>query len=189
MEVRISDLPPASSVAGTDLLELAQGGTSKAVPVSTLLAGTATAAQGAKADTAVQPGSVPTMRGVQIARPAGEDGYYSFLTSAGGAGPGLRWVVGVDNVPEVGANNGTNFWVARYSDTGNWIDSPIIIARVDGRVRLWHPPRLPSYTVATLPSAVVMATGIAIVSNGAGNKRLAVSDGSVWRWPDGTVVS
>jgi len=51
------------------------------------------------------------------------------------------------------------------------------------------PFRLPSYTVATLPSAANFVRCMVYVSNGAGNKRLAISDGSNWRWPDGTVVS
>lgn len=47
---------------------------------------------------------------------------------------------------------------------------------------------LRSYTVATLPSAAA-AGRLICVSNGAGNKRLAVSDGAGWRWPDGALVS
>lgn len=47
---------------------------------------------------------------------------------------------------------------------------------------------LRSYTVATLPSAA--AAGFMIyVSDGTTNKRLAVSDGTNWRFPDGNVVS
>lgn len=47
---------------------------------------------------------------------------------------------------------------------------------------------LRSYTVATLPSASPAAQAI-YVSNGTSNKRLAISDGTSWRWPDGAVVS
>lgn len=46
---------------------------------------------------------------------------------------------------------------------------------------------LRSYTVATLPAA--SATKMIYVSNGTANKRLAVSDGTSWRWPDGNIVS
>lgn len=47
---------------------------------------------------------------------------------------------------------------------------------------------LRSYTVSTLPSpSPAMQT--AYVSNGAGNRRFAISDGAAWRWPDGTVVA
>lgn len=44
------------------------------------------------------------------------------------------------------------------------------------------------YTVATVPSASVVGQAI-YVSNGTANKRLAVSDGTNWRWPDGAIVS
>ncbi len=47
---------------------------------------------------------------------------------------------------------------------------------------------LRSYTVGTLPSAATAARLI-YVSNGTSNKRLAVSDGTNWRWPDGVIVS
>lgn len=48
--------------------------------------------------------------------------------------------------------------------------------------------RLRSYTVAGVPSASVPGRVI-YVSNGTSNKRLAVSDGANWRWPDGAIVS
>ena len=49
-------------------------------------------------------------------------------------------------------------------------------------------PLLRSYTVAALPSATPAAQLI-YVADGTGNKPLAVSDGTAWRWPDGAVVS
>jgi hypothetical protein len=48
--------------------------------------------------------------------------------------------------------------------------------------------RLRSYTVATLPSASP-AGQLIYVADGTANKRLAVSDGASWRFPDGNVVS
>lgn len=45
------------------------------------------------------------------------------------------------------------------------------------------------YTVATLPAASDWTYGIIAVSDGTSNKRLAISDGTDWRWPDGAVVS
>jgi hypothetical protein len=48
--------------------------------------------------------------------------------------------------------------------------------------------RLRSYTVATLPSASPAAQLI-YVSDGTSNKRIGVSDGTNWRFPDGNVVS
>lgn len=47
---------------------------------------------------------------------------------------------------------------------------------------------LRSYTVGTLPSAAT-AMRVIYVSNGTTNKRMAVSDGTNWRWPDGAIVS
>jgi hypothetical protein len=47
---------------------------------------------------------------------------------------------------------------------------------------------LRSYTVSTLPVATTAARLI-YVSNGTANKRLAVSDGTNWRWPDGNIVT
>lgn len=49
--------------------------------------------------------------------------------------------------------------------------------------------QLPSYTVATLPSAASFPRGLIYVSDGTGDKRLAVSDGTDWRFPDGAIVS
>lgn len=48
---------------------------------------------------------------------------------------------------------------------------------------------LPVYTVATLPTASDWPWGIVAVSDGTGNKRFAISDGTNWRFPDGNVVS
>lgn len=50
-------------------------------------------------------------------------------------------------------------------------------------------PIIPSYTVATLPTAATYTRGLIYVSDGTSNKRLAVSDGTNWRWPDGAIVS
>jgi hypothetical protein len=52
-----------------------------------------------------------------------------------------------------------------------------------------NPLQLATYTVATLPSASTFARSLVYVSNGTANKRLAISDGTAWRWPDGAVVS
>lgn len=50
---------------------------------------------------------------------------------------------------------------------------------------------LPKFTVAQLNSITSPKFEIAYVSNGTGNKRLAVWDkaGSVWRFPDGALVT
>lgn len=51
------------------------------------------------------------------------------------------------------------------------------------------PLTLPPYTVATLPNPAVNKAGLIYVSDGTSNKRLAISDGVNWRFPDGNVVT
>jgi hypothetical protein len=52
-----------------------------------------------------------------------------------------------------------------------------------------QPVKLPSYTVATVPTAGLWPGCLIYVSDGTSNKRLAVSDGTNWRFPDGNVIS
>lgn len=61
------------------------------------------------------------------------------------------------------------------------------LSTTSGRVSFGAVPAIPSYTVATLPTAT--SRGLIYVSDGASNKRLAVADGANWRWPDGAIVS
>lgn len=49
--------------------------------------------------------------------------------------------------------------------------------------------KLPVYTVATLPTASTYPYYLIAVSDGTSNKRLAISDGTNWRFPDGNTVS
>jgi hypothetical protein len=49
--------------------------------------------------------------------------------------------------------------------------------------------QLPTYTVATLPDAATYPRGIIYVSDGASNQRMAISDGTNWRFPSGSIVS
>lgn len=59
----------------------------------------------------------------------------------------------------------------------------------NGLVSAATPFQLPGYTVAGLPSPAAMPRCVVYVSDGAANRRLAISDGSAWRWPDGAAVS
>jgi hypothetical protein len=56
-------------------------------------------------------------------------------------------------------------------------------------VQAGSPLQLTSYTVATLPAAATYPRCLVYVTDGTANKRLAISDGTSWRWPDGAVVS
>lgn len=73
-------------------------------------------------------------------------------------------------------------------NAGSMTHGGVAIARVDGPI-FTLPPRLPSYTVATVPSAATYVRGMIYVSDGASNKRMAISDGTNWRFPDGAIVS
>jgi hypothetical protein len=55
--------------------------------------------------------------------------------------------------------------------------------------RFGEPQTLPVYTVSTLPTASSWQWALIAVSDGTSNKRLAISDGTNWRWPDGAIVS
>jgi hypothetical protein len=60
--------------------------------------------------------------------------------------------------------------------------------KASGQVIAGLPVKLPSYTISGLPSAGTYTRSILYVSDGAGNKRLAISDGTNWRYPDGATV-
>lgn len=68
--VEISDLPAAQPLSGIEVLAADQGAVTVRIPLDTLrvwiAAGLATAAQGAKADTAVQPGTAATLSGLVV---------------------------------------------------------------------------------------------------------------------------
>jgi hypothetical protein len=70
---------------------------------------------------------------------------------------------------------------------GGTVDS--FISSTAGGVRFGAIPKLPTYTVATLPTAASNLNGLVYVSDGASNKCMAVSDGTNWRFPDGAIVS
>ncbi len=113
-----------------------------------------------------------------------------------------------DNGAESGIDVGSDFRLIRYSDAGVSLGTPMRIERATGLTHLEalnvnaniqlsgteivtssRIPILRSYTVGTLPAAGANTSGLIYVSNGTANKRLAVSDGTNWRWPDGAIVS
>ncbi|NKJ34099.1 hypothetical protein [Rhizobium sp. SG570] len=108
----------------------------------------------------------------------------------GSVAAGLRWQFWFgDFNQETGSNAGTDINITRFSDNGTFIDRPLIITRSSGVVAFGSAPKLPSFTVSTLPSAAANPQGMVYVSNGTANKRQAISDGTNWRFPDGAIVS
>lgn len=87
---------------------------------------------------------------------------------------------------DAAASGGAPRFIAQGSDTNVALQlAPKGTSYIDSAA----PLRLPTYTVATLPSAATFARCLIYVSDGTTNKRFAVSDGTSWRWPDGAVVS
>jgi hypothetical protein len=65
----------------------------------------------------------------------------------------------------------------------------LLLGKGTGAVQSGSPLQLPSFTVATLPPAATYPRCMIYVSDGATNRRFAISDGTSWRWPDGAVVA
>ena len=62
-----------------------------------------------------------------ISSPSGSSKLVRFQTAGSS-----RWELGSNNAPETGANNGSDFIISRYDDTGAYIDSPFSIERDTG---------------------------------------------------------
>lgn len=84
------------------------------------------------------------------------------------------------------ASGGTPQLLAQGTDTNVALQ---LSAKGTAPVSSTNPLQLPSHTVTTLPSASLHPRSLIFVSDGTANKRLAISDGTSWRWPDGAVVS
>ncbi|WP_198373258.1 glycosyl hydrolase family 28-related protein [Roseomonas rosulenta] len=84
------------------------------------------------------------------------------------------------------AAGGTPQLLAQGTDTNVALQ---LSAKGAAAVSATNPLQLAGYTVATLPAAASYARSLIFVSDGTANKRLAISDGTNWRWPDGAVVS
>ncbi|MEO3473409.1 glycosyl hydrolase family 28-related protein [Roseomonas sp. CAU 1739] len=87
---------------------------------------------------------------------------------------------------DAAASGGWPRIIAQGSDTNVHLQ---LAVKGTAYVESTAPFKLPTYTVATLPSAATFARCLIFVSDGTANKRFAVSDGTSWRWPDGAVVS
>ncbi|WP_430259770.1 pyocin knob domain-containing protein [Neorhizobium sp. IRS_2294] len=100
----------------------------------------------------------------------------------------LRWSWRVSG-GETGADAGSVITLEPYTDAGASKTAALTIVRTTGVVTFSAPPKLPPFTVATLPAASAYSRCIVYVSDGSGGKRQATSNGTNWVWGDGTVVS
>ena len=68
---------------------------------------------------------------LSISSPSGSSKFVRFQTAGSS-----RWEIGSNNAPETGSNNGSDFTINRYDDTGTYIDSPFSIERDIGLTTL-----------------------------------------------------
>ncbi len=104
-------------------------------------------------------------------------------------GSETRFKASVDATAEGSGNAGSDFAIDRYANGGSYLGRSIAISRASGVVSLEAPLKLASYTVATLPSASAFNGCTLRLTNGNGGRNLASSDGTNWRFADGTIVS
>jgi hypothetical protein len=71
-----------------------------------------------------------------IAGPTGVNRQQLYLTITNTGGFDTRWGTFEDNTTESGSNAGSNFGIARYADSGSFIDTPLEITRSTGLVSL-----------------------------------------------------
>jgi hypothetical protein len=57
-------------------------------------------------------------------------------------GTDYRWNILTSGEPESGGDKGSNLGIARYSDAGTWIDTPVSISRETGEVSFNSPPKV-----------------------------------------------
>ncbi len=100
-----------------------------------------------------------------VAMPAGTANAVQVTGAAAGAAPGIAAAGADANV------------------------SLALAAKGAGAILAGAPIQIPSFAVGALPGAAGFPRCLIYVADGAGNRRLAVSDGTNWRWPDGAVVS
>jgi hypothetical protein len=160
---------------GTVYLGAAVGAESlRVVPVASAVNHVRVYGSAAGAATAIGPNGTDTNCGLSLfAKGAGTVGFYTsglFSTALQVAvthtASANRWIT-------LTGSNGGN---PRISTSGGALDIGAI-------------PTLPTYTVATLPTASTYTRGLIYVSDGTANQRLAISDGTNWRFPSGAIVS
>lgn len=134
-------------------------------------------------------GSEAAPQTVQNADVIGTHVFYAYDGTSWQVGGFLR--VTVDGAPSAGSvpgaislhvGGGAEVLRCRADRSVTWGGNAVVVLDASGLLSLR------SFTVATMPTASP-AGRLAYVADGASNRRLAVSDGANWRWPDGTLVS
>jgi len=95
------------------------------------------------------------------------------LGNTSGTGGTLRWDFGSDGESEAGSNAGSNFFIARYADNGDFLGSPITISRNFGAVAIEG--------AASVGGVLTTFADVNWTGTGATGPVLRAPDGSKWR--------
>lgn len=92
-----------------------------------------------------------------------------------------RWNVVMTVGPELGGNTGSDFAISRFTDTGSFIDSPIVISRANGRLSLLGDPTSALHAATKNyvdnAAAIVPATAAEYLANSA---QKTVTPNTIW---------
>lgn len=107
---------------------------------------------------------------LRLSASAGTEKSLMFSNDSLGANAHRRWRLRATSETESGGNAGTNFQLARYDDTGTFVDNPIVVSRSTGNVTLG-----PGF-IARRASATVSSVSVNSTSLGGGVGVLAIGN-------------
>ncbi|HEY1878437.1 MAG TPA: hypothetical protein VGG68_00745 [Caulobacteraceae bacterium] len=123
---------------------------------------------------------------VNVMGPATGNRAFNILTGVSPGSASTRWAMLANNTAETGAAAGSNFLLARYDDTGAYVDSPLSIVRSTGNVSIAHGLTVSgALTVAgnTALNGALTVSGLSAISGAAGTQRnLAFQTAGSTRW-------
>jgi hypothetical protein len=139
---------------------------------------------------------------LRLSSPDGQEKKLTFSRDAEGNPQFRRWTIRSTSEPETGANAGSNWQLVRYDDSGNLIDTPIVVSRSTGNVTLTPGlvVRRASSTVSSLSlNTTSLGGGVGVLaignagtvpaSNPTGGGVLYAEGGALkWRGSNGTVT-
>lgn len=73
---------------------------------------------------------------LRLSSPNGEEKKLVFSRDAEGDPQWRRWALRSTSESETGSNVGSNFQLARYDDSGTFVDNPVVVSRATGNVTL-----------------------------------------------------
>lgn len=98
----------------------------------------------------------------RLSSPSGNHKPIEFNHDSEGSTAFRRWIIRANSTAESGSNNGTDFQLVRYDDTGNLLDSPIFVKRSTGYLGLGT---ITTIARISITAATTAAGGIAFGSD------------------------